>query len=66
MSAIDHLKAALERSKLEDVPQDAIAGNYERNGPERDRDGQQPEYPSRPTEPSKNGPSQLKSSQMPG
>jgi hypothetical protein len=51
MSAIEHMRAALERFKAEDS-KDALAENYELNDPEGAREGHHPEYPSRSTEPS--------------
>jgi hypothetical protein len=50
MSAIDHLKAAIERFKAEGTPRDRIEGDYDLNGPESDREGHHPEYPSGSTE----------------
>jgi hypothetical protein len=51
MSAIEHMRAALERFKTEDS-KDALAENYELNDQEGDREGHHPEYPSGSTEPS--------------
>ena len=56
MSATEHLKAALERFKLEDTPGDSDTESYELNNPELDHEDDHPEYPSRSAEPSVNSP----------
>jgi hypothetical protein len=56
MSASEHMKAALERFKVEDSPKEANTGSFDLNGPERDREADHPEHPSRSAEPSTNSP----------
>jgi len=51
MSAIEHMKAALERFKAEDMPKKSITGSLERSGSDSDGEGgHHPEYPSRSPE----------------
>jgi len=56
MSATEHLKAALERFKLEDNPGDPDTESCELNNPEGDHQGEHPEYPPRSAEASVNSP----------